>query len=109
MATLSGAIAYRESLADAIHNVSNSWEMLEDHGSSRETPIAECPDCGERYVLVEGMNTSDDTQEKDRKFLLTGLASTHPNHPACIVVRDPNHILRDLCNQVSEALTRRAA
>jgi hypothetical protein len=109
MATVSGSIAYRESFADAIHNVTNSWEMLEDHRSGRDTPIVECPDCRERYVLVEGMNTSDEPREKDREFLLKGVAMTHPNHLACIVVREPNGILRGPCSQVSEALSRRAA
>ena len=90
MATLFGAIAYKASLNQA---QAVAWEQVREFNNGERATEVECPTCGEIYSLIEESTATDEILEQDKHFLAKGLESVHPDHPACVVVRDPQGAL----------------
>jgi len=90
MATLFGAIAYKASLSQT---QAGAWEQVREFKNGERATEVECPACGELYSLIEESTATDEILEHDKRFLAKGLESVHPDHPACVVVRDPQGAL----------------
>ena len=93
MPVLSGAIAYRASLIEKVAEQIVSWQKERDYDREAGTKRVLCPKCGEPYILVEGIDTSDDLIQDDQDFLAKALSTGHPSHPTQMVIRDPDDLL----------------
>lgn len=109
MTTLPGAIAYKASLARQITDFASATKIFQHFEGSAQSPIVECPRCGEQYVLVEDVNASEQLREQDHRFLVKSLEGAHPLHTPCVVVRDPDGQLQESCSQLSAALAKKVA
>lgn len=99
MATLFGAIAYKSHL---VGKQVIQWEDVRQDVNGQRTVDVACPHCGELYGLIEEIGVSDDILEQDRRFLLKGLESVHPDHPPCVIVRDQQGVLWRLTGRGGE-------
>jgi hypothetical protein len=91
--TLVGAIAYKLSEIKEVSTEASWWDRLRQFVERDKVIDIACPHCGERYGLVEEPNVTSEVLEQDTRFLTKGLESVHPDHPSCVVVRDPKGAL----------------